>query len=265
MPEKYTLTEKELLYASMLSGISNIWGVKDPYAGMHEEEIKMDILRMQKSLLEKGYALSEEDGNFSLQGRLSEILHKCASSRYLCEFISDEFENKNQIRRYYIGTKSLIRLECSAGASLVYVSEDEMINELSALFCAGSESTWTETLIAGSSRLKHFGSISRSRFIQELKDKGCEDSLSVIIANGLQGSSSFRVLLCFDTSSVEPNVPVQKLVTMHFPGGSLIAEADSQSSSDAVRFRKLTKDQLIHELKKITQLVPLKGSDEYAS
>ena len=65
MLDSIHLNEKELLYVSMLNNIDNIWGINDPFIDMDEESIRMDVLRMQMSLLQKGYALSEEENQFS--------------------------------------------------------------------------------------------------------------------------------------------------------------------------------------------------------
>lgn len=265
MPANLMLTEKELLYASMLLGIDNIWGVNDPYAEMAEEAIRMDILRIQKALLEKRYALSEEDGSFSLSGNVVETLQMCVHSKYLYEYSSDELERNNQILRYFVGENTIIRFGFNGISSLSTVSLSEMRSEITAHFSSETGDAWLDSLTAGTTRLKNLGSISRNHVIQELKEKGCDNSLSVMITNGLQGNASFRVLLCFDTSVHEISSPIEKLVTMHFPGGNLIAKSDPETVSDSVRLCKLSQEQLLYEIEKITNRVPVKDGDEYAS
>lgn len=265
MLSSLTLSTKELIYASMVSGIGNIWGIVDPYNEMPEDVIRIDILRIQKSLIEKRYAITEDDGSFTLFNGIIDMLHLCAEARYMYEFSSDELESCNHVLRYFCCGDAFIRLDVNVEVTLSFVQLSDMKDELSTYFCSGDGDVWSGELAAGTNRLKKYGSASRNRFICELKEKGCNDSLSVIIANGLQGSSSFRALVCYDTSSPDANIPVEKIVTMHFPGGNLIAKADDNPLPESITLCKLSKKQILAEIDRITFRVSGNGGDQYAS
>lgn len=265
MVSSLTLSTKELIYVSMLSGIGNIWGIADPYVEMPEDVIRIDILRIQKSLIEKRYAITDEDGSFSLFDGVTQLLRICNKSKYMYQFSSNELEQNNYMLRYYVSDDMIIRLEVKEKTTLSFIQLPDMEDELSMCFCSGEGDIWSGTLNADTSRLKQYGSISRNRFVQELKEKGCNDSLSVIIANGLQGTSSFRTLVCYDTSSMDANIPVEQIVTMHFPGGNLIARPDHVSMSESITLCKLSKGQLLEEIHRITQRILLNGGDQFAS
>lgn len=264
MLSSLTLSTKELIFASMLSGVGNIWGIADPYVEMSEDVIRVDILRIQKALIEKRYAISDEDGAFSLFDGVIKMLRLCDESRYMYEFSSDELERSNQVLRYFDCGDVIIRFEVKENASLSLVQLPEMKNELASYFDSGDEDIWQGALTADTARLKRYGSLNRNRFIRELKEKGCNDSLSVILTNGLQGISSFRTLVCYDASSSDEGIPVEKLFTMHFPGGNLIAKADAPLP-ESITLCKLSQEQLLAEIDRVTHRISANGGDQYAS
>ena len=265
MLSSLTLSKKELIYASMITGIDNIWGIADPYSEMSEDVIRIDILRIQKSLIEKRYAITEDEGPFTLFDGVIDTLRLCAEARYMYEFSSEELERCNHVLRFFCCGDVVIRLDVKEDVTLSVVQLSEMKDELSTYFCSEDGDIWSGALTAGTTRLKRYGSVSRNRFICELKEKGCNDILSVIIANGLQGSSSFRVVVCYDISSPDTSIPVEKLVTIHFPGGDLIAKANDGSLSESITLCKLSQEQISAEIDRITIRVLGNGGDQYAS
>lgn len=251
MFENIHLNEKELLYVSMLNNVDNIWGTSDPFKDMDEDSIRMDVLRMQMSLLQKGYAVSEEDDQFAIIPELSDLIYQCAQSKLIFIFSTDEMENSNHVLRYFASDNEIIRFVFKDEASFVKVSKDQMYHELVDGFGERDVAAPKDCLITSSSRLKRLGSLSRNRFIQELKDLGCEDELSTVIADGLQGNSSFRILLCFKMGDSVQGTPIDKVVSIHSPGGNLIAKSFCGSNPDTVCFMRMDRTQLQKDLQRI--------------
>lgn len=255
MIDKIHLKEKELLYVSMLSNVDNIWGIRDPFKDMDEDSIRMDVLRMQMSLLQKGYAVSEEDAQFTIIPELSDLIRQCAQSKLIFLFSTDEMEHSNHVLRYFASDNVIIRFMFKREASFGKVSKEQMYQELVDSFGEGAVAVPKDCLITSSSRLKRLGSLSRNRFIQELKDLGCEDELSTLIADGLQGNSSFRILLCFKTGDSLQGTPIDKIVSIHSPGGNLIAKSFWESNPDTVCFMRMDRTQLQKDLQRIVDWV----------
>ena len=87
------------------------------------------------------------------------------------------------------------------------------------------------------------GSLSRQRFLSELKICGCEDDLALLIADGLQGNADFCSVLAFDRSAGQ-EILTGKLVTLRFAGGSLIV-TPGERDMDSVCFARLNHEKLL--------------------
>lgn len=243
------LTKKELLYLAALKGADNMWGFDDPFHGKSEADIRADLLEMQDALVRKSCLEVAVDGHFKVSVLFSSLIETCMRSTRVVVLSSSQFEAEEAQLRFFIKDESVVRYQFRETATLEHISMDLMKSEIESFFGNGANDEVTCSLVTGVARLKRMGSLSKQRFLYELKSCGCEESLALLIADGLQGNSEFSSLLAFDRDD-QHEVLSGKIVTLSFSGGSLMATPGGEDT-DCVCFTKLNHDRLMSALNKI--------------
>ena len=244
---KIQLTKEELLYLSALKGVDNLWGVEDPFRGMSEDIIKSELLELQDSLIRKSCLDAAVDGRFSVASHYSNLINACMQSTRVYILSSSQFEEEQTALRYFVSDDSIVRYQFREYASIEFVSRSLMNAEIADFFGENYNNQEDScSLITGIARLKRMGSLSKQRFLQELKACGCEDSLAILISDGLQGNPDFRSLLAYERTE-NSEMLCGKLVTISFAGGSLMVTPEGKNI-DSVCFTKLNRDRLLSAL-----------------
>lgn len=243
------LTEKELLYLAALKGADNMWGFDDPFHNKGEADIKADLLEMQDSLVRKSCLEVNIDGRIKVSALFSDLIESCMRSNRVIILSSSQFEAEKAQLRFFLEDESVVRYQYRGSATLEYISVDLMKSEIESFFGNGADDEDTCSLVTGIARLKRMGSLSKQRFLYELRSCGCEESLALLIADGLQGNSDFCSLLAFDRNG-RHEVLSGKIVTLSFAGGSLMVTPGNENI-DCVCFTKLNHDRLMAALNKI--------------
>lgn len=243
------LTKKELLYLTALMGSDNLWGFDDPFQGKSEAEVRADLLEMQNTLVRKSCLEVTVDEQFTVSPLFSNLIDSCMSSNRVLILSSSQLEAAQVQLRYFIGDDSIVRYQYRETATLEHISKDLMKSEIVGFFGDGTNDEDSCSLVTGVARLRRMGSLSKQRFLYELRNCGCEENLALLIADGLQGNSEFCSLLAYDRNG-QQEILSGKIVTLSFAGGSLMV-THGGSDTESVCFTKVNRDRLFSELNKV--------------
>lgn len=236
------LNTKELLYLSVLAGIENIWGVPDAFHNMCEEDLRMEVIYIQQSLRSKRYSKSVFDNGFAAKDELITILVDCAKSERVYLLGASSLEASNRAIHYYVSHGVLIRYERQEDDQFFSLTTaDAFSQEIAAVFSATKESTVqfdAVPLLFSAQKMRRLGSLSRRRFLEELSAIGCNDRLSTLIVDGLQGDANYCSLVELRNDNGR-SVVADKLVTLCFGSGSLLITPDQPIEKDVIRFSVL--------------------------
>lgn len=244
-----TVSGEELLYLSALAGVDNIWGLEDPFAGVGEGELLLAMLRLQEALTARGLLTAEADGQLSMTPECRELLRHCMESERAYLLNSTLAEEEGQVLRFFVHGDRAVRFCFRGEAELAFTTPLLMKAELETFFGDAPEGENAASLVTGIARLRRMGSLSRRRFLEELRSIGCEEELALLIADGMQGDAAFCSLLAFDRSGEEERL-ADKLVALRFSGGSLMITPGDQGI-DAVCFTRLSHSRLQEQLGRI--------------
>lgn len=222
MEEKH-LNRRELMYLSALLDMGNMWGFPDPFGETKEDEIAEYILQVQESLREKGCLVQEDE--LLPEKDLLERLLVCRGSEKVFILSSDKLEKSGLQLRFFVRGEMVIRYECGEEAVLSYCDEEWLRREISDFFGEGTGNDDHSFLMTTASRLRRMGSLSRQHFLQELCVCGCEESLALLIVNGLQSRADFKSLLVYSRRE-QREVLENKLVILEFAEGRLLVTAE---------------------------------------
>lgn len=243
------LTKKELLYLSALIGSDNMWGFDDPFQGKSEAEVRADLLEMQDTLVRKSCLDVAIDGQFTVSKLYSDLLRSCMDSSRVLVLSSSQLEAEHAQVRFFIGDNSVVRYQFRESAALEFITRELMITEIVGFFGNGTNDEDSCSLTTGVARLRRMGSLSKQRFLHELRSCGCEEGLALLIADGLQGNTDFCSLLAYDREGQQEKL-TGKIVTLSFAGGSLMVTPGG-SDPESVCFTKLNHDRLLYELNSV--------------
>lgn len=245
------LTKEELLYLAALKGADNMWGIEDPFRDKSDLEIRTALLEMQGALLQKACLEATLDGPFSVSKLYSDLIEECANSSRVYVLSSSQLEAEQAHLRFFVGDNAIVRYQFRETVTLEFVNKDLMKAEMLGLFGDEPGDGDTCSLVTGVARLRRMGSLSKRRFLQELKYCGCEESLALLIADGLQGNSDFCSLLAYERKENQERL-IGKLVTLSFSGGSLMVTPEN-TNVDTVCFTKLNRNRLLSILDEILE------------
>lgn len=237
------VNKEELLYLSALAGVDNLWGVDDPFAGKSETAFRAELLSLQEALVRKGCLDTSVSGEIRLAEDCRQILEICRSSMRVYILNSNQLEDEKAQLRFFEAGGKIVRYSFHESATLAFTGRELMRTELISFFGDADGEEQAYSLVTGIARLKRMGSLSRQRFLSELKICGCEDDLALLIADGLQGNADFCSVLAFDRSAGQ-EILTGKLVTLRFAGGSLIV-TPGERDMDSVCFARLNHEKLL--------------------
>ena len=246
---KITLEEKELFYLSALMGIDNIWGLEDPFANEDDATVITEILSLQNVLVGKGCLNADIDGKITVSTNYGEILEVCAGSEQVYILNSSHMEEERLVLRYFVHDRMVVQYTFNGLANLEVTSFPVMRAEIETFFGDADDEENPSSLLTGVARMRRMGSLSRQRFLQELRSTGCEEKLALLIADGLLGKAEFCSLLAFERKAGNERLS-NKIVTLRFAGGSLIV-TPGDGNVDMVCFSRLSHDKLDSQLNSI--------------
>lgn len=227
---KITLSSREILHIIGSMGKDDFFGIDDGYADMDEMEISNAIMLTESSLIEKGYAELDFNGNFSILNDVSELLIICAD----CEKMLDmeiSVPGKCRIKKsIYEKNNKLVEFE-AAGTSnyaISYSTVEELkseifdnLNWIKARSTISGRFLFTQRVLSEAKQTVGFG--TEERLARECSSA----NTAKVIANGLNGHSNYYAFTMFDfeTESIEIN----SLMILNSADGSLEMEPDNNS------------------------------------
>lgn len=243
------LSKEELLYLSALRDASNLWGFEDSFQGKSEAEIKTILIELQTGLVRKNSLKVGVDGQISVESACADLIDACKESNQVFLISSSRLEEEKTVLRFFKQGSKVVRYQFRETGRFEFVSEDLMELEIKCFFDQPGDADDTSSLTTSIAHIRRMGSLSRQHFLQELRNSGCEDSLALLIADGLQGNADFKSLLVYDRSGAQDKL-VDKLIILSFSGNSLIVSAE-EGNVDLVCFRRIDQSQLNARLKHI--------------
>lgn len=243
---KITLSGEELLYLSAIVGVDNIWDINDPFADYGENRLITAMLDLQEALTRRGYLVPQVDGQFTVNDDCRQLLKHCMDSETVYILNSSQTEEDNLKFRFFVHDNLVVQYRFNGSANLSQTTVNLMRAEIEAFFGDAAETENGASLVTGVARLRRMGSLSRQRFLQELRSTGCEDELALLIADGLQGNADFCSVLMYRRQDGSEKL-VDKLVTLRFAGGSLMV-TPGETRIDTVCFTRLSHEKLKRQL-----------------
>ncbi len=243
------LSREELLYLSALVGVDNIWCIEDSFSNQTELEIRANLLSLQGSLLQKGCLEVTINDEIRVVPSYSCLINRCANSSRIFVLNSTQMEDDCGHLRYFMNDEMIVKYQLNGLASLSYTNMEIMRNEIISFFGDKESSVSPYSLVTGISRLRRMGSLSKQRFLQELRECGCEESFALLIVDGLQGKADFRTMLGYSRTN-HTDALIGKIVTLNFSSGCLMVTNDDQKP-DTVCFSNLSRERLIEKIDQI--------------
>jgi len=192
------LSPRELLYIAALLDAAEFLGVSDAFFGMEDAEIGQELMNLQSSLEEKGYAEMDFDGSFTLKEDVCEMVDICAN----CDMfivVDKNKADKPQIRDlYYAKSENIVRLSESADGNTL-----TLMSGIDGLLAHISQDMEWQTSVAGAlkdvkipneilSEVKdQAGSLDQSSSVRILAESGCDELSAKAIISGLTGKSDY--------------------------------------------------------------------------
>lgn len=238
MKEKVELSPCEILHIIGTLGKDDFFGIEDGFVDMDEIEIKVAISKAENTLIEKGYAELDFNGNFSVAEEINEILLLCADcDRYLDVQITNV--NGSDIKKsIYRKNNKFVSLEevnseyyliCYTNIQTIkdeILSNINWINEKSKIL---KKILFAQKFLTGAKSTVGFGS-------EEMLFKECNNkNIAKVISNGLNGNSNYYVITLFTFSN--DNMKMDGLLVLNSADGSLEMETENEEVSDEIIFK----------------------------
>ena len=245
MKSNIILSPRELLFISALLEAAEFLGVSDAFFGMDDTEIQQELMNLQSSLEEKGYAEMDFDGSFTLKDDVSEMVDICAN----CDMfivVDKNKVNQPQLRDlYYAKSGNIVRLSESVDGNILTLIPD--INSLIEHISQGMEFRNTgvsslkdlnitnEVLAGAKSKAE---SSDQPGSVKILMENGCDELSAKTIINGLIGKSDYYAVVITVFGSEKEGV-YSIMLTSNETGIYKLTPITGEEQ-DAVQFNMLT-------------------------
>jgi len=256
LKSEVNLSPRELLYIAALLDAVEFLGVSDAFFGMEDDEIQQEVMQLQSSLEEKGYAEMDFDGSFALNDEVSELVDICAN----CDtfVVVDKNIVKNQPIRelYYAKSGSIVKLNEGTDGNILerMPTFDTLIKNIS------TDIEWqapdasmlkdikitNEVLSEVKAKAESFDEPGSMKILEE---NGCDKLSAEAILNGLIGRSDYFAVIIPVFGGEREGIYNFMLTS----GESGIYKLDTitDEEQDAIQFRMLTSTEAEMTLKDI--------------
>ena len=202
MKHGITLSPRELLFIAALLDAREFMGVPDAFFGMEESEMQQEMMALQSSLEERGYAEMDFDGSFTLSEDVMGIVDICAN----CDtfIVVDKNKSKQEPLRelYYAKAGRLVKLsEGSDGNALTFVAGmDELLEHISQdmEWMASSTGLLKNVKVANAVLAEAKEKATSSNHLSGtniLIENGCDQISAEMIVSGLVGASDYFAVI----------------------------------------------------------------------
>ena len=202
MKSEIILSPRELLYIAALLEAAEFLGVSDAFFGMDDAEIQHEMMNLQSSLEEKGYAEMDFDGSFTLREDVREMVDICANCDTFIIVDKNKVEQSQLRDLYYSKSGSIVKLSEGADGNILtpMLGTDGLLEHI-------SEGMEWQTPDASSLRdiritneilsdVKEKASgIDPLGSVKTLVENGCDEPSAKAIINGLIGKSDYYAVI----------------------------------------------------------------------
>jgi len=187
--ERYCLNKRELQY--LMSQYNNdVMGIGYSLGTDPQEE-----LRIQESLLSKGYAVSDFDYAFSIEPDLLSMLSACNQWERIVHFTSTSLDREEAFNRFFIMDDMVVSESKKEGTiCLERTNKEAIYKRVDQLFAvqdvAGNEYN-DESYRVSAKRIEILSQLRKERLVREIQNDGCPVQLSEHLANALTGRGEY--------------------------------------------------------------------------
>lgn len=237
---KISLSSCEILHIIGSLGKDDFFGIDDGFIEMDDMEINGAIARAENSLIDKGYAELDFNGNFSIRQDVTNILLICAECEKMLD-IEISGVNKSKIKKtIYSKDNKLVEFEIVGNSHYIisYCALEniknlifENLNWISEKTAIPGRFFFTQKVLTDAKQTLGFG--TEEQLVKECKNT----NTAKVIANGLNGNSNYYsfTLFDFETETIEVN----SLMILNSADGSLEMEPDGNDSGSSYAFKPI--------------------------
>ena len=270
MKSEITLTPRELLYIAALLEAAEFLGVSDAFFGMEDTEIQQELMNLQTSLEEKGYAEMDFDGSFTLKDDVLELVDICANCDTFIVVDKNKVK-KPQVRElYYSKAGSIVKLSESAEGNIL--SPVSCVEGLLEHISKDMEWQTSDTSLLKDVRItneilsdvkKKASGTKQSEGVKLLMENGCDELSAKAIISGLIEKSDYYAVIITAFGSEREGV-YDVMLTSGENGIYRLTPVDNEEQ-DAVQFNMLTEEEVRLVLSDVVRSVfPPSESEEFA-
>jgi len=173
-------------------------GVSDAFFGMSELEMQQELLAIQSSLEQKGYAETDFDGNFTLTNEIRNAINICANCDTFIVVENTEQIGMSSRKLFYVKDSSIIQLcESNKNTEIIPIASFDELNKLIIediiWKCTITQFTGMVTILNSIiEKIKcSLGGFDPSEGNELLKINGCNNQLADTICRGLSSGKNF--------------------------------------------------------------------------
>lgn len=233
-----TLSSCEILHIIGSMGKDDFFGIDDGYIDMDDIEINSAIAKAENSLIEKGYAELDFNGNFSVIKEVTDILLICADCNKVLD-IEISSINKSKIKKTVYSKDHRFVEFMSVGNSVYTISCCEVSSIRSSIFdnlnwikeknVVPGRFFFTQKVLKDAKQTMGFGT-------EEQLAKECNNTdTAKVIANGLNGNSNYYSFTLFDFE--KETIEISSLMILNSADGSLEMKPDGNEDGGSYAFK----------------------------
>lgn len=240
MEGQITLSSCEILHIIGSLGKDDFFGIDDGYIDMDDIEINAAVANAENSLIEKGYAELDFNGNFTILKDVSDILLICADCEKMLDIEIANIDKSKFKRTIYSKDNKLVEFETVGGSNykITYGLLDDIkntifdnLNWIKERSAIPGRFFFTQKVLTDAKQTLGFG--TEERLVKECNNT----NTAKVIANGLNGNSNYYsfTLFDFETETIEIN----SLMILNSVDGSLEMEPEGINSNGSYAFKPI--------------------------
>lgn len=249
MQGQIILSACEILHIIGSLGRDDFFGIADGYIDMDDVEIANAIVDAENTLIEKGYAELDFNGNFSVSKEIAEILLTCADCEKMLD-IEISGINKSKIKKsVYSKGHKLVEFEMTGNSTYVIScctidgvknSIIDNLNWIKEKCEIPGRFFFTRKVLTDAKKTVGFG--TEDYLVKECKNT----DTAKVIANGLNGNSNYYSFVLFDFQ--KETIEISSLMILNSADGSLEMEPNSSKESSLYAFKPIDYETVINRI-----------------
>ena len=257
------LTAKELLFAASCLGAQTFFGLPDPFWGMDETDIALELTELQLSLEKKGYASVGFDDAFKLSLDAKELVSVCAN----CEqYIMADLTSPGSLSKsplFHVCDGKAVRISEEKGSlTLRSIKPSEIAGLIwKEMSCPEDDSiSSTQTYILPYqciAKAQELAESAPNRAVSLLVNEGCPEQLARILLEGFSRKAHFCSVSVTDL--IERRF--EYFICVRNASGSILLTPIPSAADDCWELRSVSSSELRKQLDSLCDLPDLEGGD----